>query len=183
VLYSYLEYQRRIDVENIAFTFNRKKAIETILYLSNRVSEHDIYGICKLLYLADKISLENYGRFIFGETYCAMERGATPSNAYDLIKKRNISEFKINNYEIIPLRDADLSYFSKSDIYSLNKIIEQYGDKNWRARYKAAHDEAYWQAWDRRGNDESVDMPIDTIAKMFPDADDLIDYLVNCGAD
>jgi len=57
----------------ITFQFNRIKAIEAILYLANKVSDSDIYGICKLLYLVDKTCLEKYGRFIFGETYCAMK--------------------------------------------------------------------------------------------------------------
>src|SRR4030066_2115183 len=67
--------------------FDRTKAIEAILYLANKIPNPGKYVICKLLYLADKCSLEKYGRFIFGETYCAMERGATPSNAYDLLKE------------------------------------------------------------------------------------------------
>ena len=69
---------------NIVFKFNQTKAIEAIVYLAQRVSEADIYGICKLLYLVDKTSLEKYGRFIYGESYVAMKEGATPSKTYDL---------------------------------------------------------------------------------------------------
>ena len=52
---------------SITFQFNQTKAIESLLYLAKEVSDSDIYGICKLLYLADKTSLEKYGRFFFGE--------------------------------------------------------------------------------------------------------------------
>ena len=71
----------------IAFDFNESKAIETILYLANRISRSYKYKICKMLYLADKTSLEKYGRFIFGESYSAMQEGATPSKSYDILKQ------------------------------------------------------------------------------------------------
>ena len=61
----------------IAFDFNEPKAIETILYLANRISHSFKYRICKMVYLADKTSLEKYGRLIFGESYSAMKEGAT----------------------------------------------------------------------------------------------------------
>lgn len=63
-------------MENIKFIFDSKKATETIIYLAKRISNPSVYGICKLLYLSDKINLERYGRFIFGEAYYAMEGGA-----------------------------------------------------------------------------------------------------------
>ncbi len=169
-------------INKFAPPFNSKKAIEAILYLANRISNHDKYGICKLLYFADKLSLENYGRFIYGESYCAMEDGATPSKAYDLIKRKQ-KDFKLDKHLIVPSRDADIKYFSKSDLKCLDKIIELFGDKGWRERYDAAHDEAYHEAWNRRGTSGRVDMPVESIAQRLSNGDALVNYLVNCGAD
>jgi uncharacterized phage-associated protein len=169
-------------VVNITFQFDRKKAIETVLYLANRVKDSDIYGICKLLYLVDKTCLEKYGRFIFGETYCAMKEGPTPSNAYDLLKeasKKPLDELQVKGIQVIALRDADLEYLSESDIECLNQIVDVWGKvPNW-SRRDAAHDDAWKKAWEKRGNKHSVKIPIESIAELLADSDDLINYLLN----
>jgi uncharacterized phage-associated protein len=176
--------QRGIDngMSNIAFQFDRTKAIETILYLVNRMADSDIYGVCKLLYLSDKTSLEKFGRFIFGETYCAMKAGATPSNTYDLLKEfaqNPISDLKVEGKQIIALRDANLDYFSKSDIECLDQIIDVWGRvPNWSRRL-ATHDDAWQKAWDKKGNKGSVKIPVESIAELFDDSEDLISYLSN----
>ena len=167
---------------NITFQFDRKKALETILYLANRVSDSDIYGICKLLYLVDKTCLEKYGRFIFGETYCAMKEGSTPSNAYDLLKEAStkpIDELQVKGIQVAALRNADLEYLSESDIECLNQIIDVWGKApNW-SRRDAAHDDAWKKAWEKRGSKHSVKIPVESIAELLTDSDDLINYLSN----
>lgn len=171
---------------NITFEFNRTKAIESILYLAKRVAGSDVYGICKLLYLVDKTSLEKYGRFVFGESYYAMKEGATPSNSYDLLKEvaqTPISELRIDGNQVIPLRDSNLDYLSESDIECLDQIINLFGHvPNW-ARRREAHDAAWAEAWGNRGSKGSVEMPIESIAELLEDSDNLIDYLSNRDAE
>jgi uncharacterized phage-associated protein len=170
----------------MTFQFDRRKAIESILYLARRVNEPDIYGICKLLYLVDKLSLEENGRFIFGETYCAMKEGATPSNAYDLLKevvRKPISEFQVQGNRIVTLRDANTEYFSESDIECLDKIITKYGQLSNRVRGKEAHDIAWKQAWDKKGKKNSIKIDIENIARLFDDSDALIEHLQRVDAD
>jgi uncharacterized phage-associated protein len=166
----------------ITFQFDRKKALETILYLATRVSDSDIYGICKLLYLVDKTCLEKYGRFVFGETYCAMKEGSTPSNAYDLLKEASqtpISELQVEGNQVIAKRDANLKYLSKSDVECLDQIINVWGKApNW-SRRDAAHDDAWKKAWGKRGGKGSVKIPVESIAELFDDSEDLINYLSN----
>lgn len=170
---------------NIIFQFNKTKAIETILYLASKVSDSDVYGICKLLYLVDKTSLEKYGRFVFGETYVAMEEGATPSGVYDLLKdvaQTPNSEIRIEGNDIIPLREPNADYLSESDIDCLDRIINIYGKvPNWR-RAIDAHDDAWRESWDKRGNKKSIRIPIESIAKLLADSDNLIDFLSNRNA-
>lgn len=170
----------------MTFQFDQRKAIESILYLARRVNEPDRYGICKLLYLVDKLSLEQYGRFVFGETYCAMKEGTTPSNAYDLLKEvalRPISEFRVEGNRIVTLRDANTEYFSESDIECLDMIITKYGQSSNRIRGKEAHDNAWKQAWDKRGKKNSIVIEIENIARLFDDSDALIEHLRRVDAD
>lgn len=166
----------------ITFKFDRAKAIEVILYLAGKISNSDIYGICKLLYLADKTNLENYGRFIFGESYVAMKEGATPSSAYDLLKEASeapITGLRVDGIQVIALREANLDYLSESDIESLNQIISIYGKApNWFRR-RDAHDEAWQKAWDKRGNKGSARIPVESIAELLSDSEDIIKHLSN----
>lgn len=166
----------------ITFKFNHQKALESILYLSPNISDADVYGVCKLLYLADKTSLEKYGRFIFGETYCAMEKGATPSNAYDLLKEAAITpldELEVRGNQVITKRHANLECLSESDTECLDQVIKIWGQSpNW-SRRDAAHDAAWEKAWDKRGDAGSIEIPVESIAELFDDSEDLLSYLSN----
>ena len=167
---------------NITFQFNRQKAIETIIYLTERISDPDIYGVCKLLYFADKTHLEKYGRFIFGETYCAMKNGATPSNTYNLLKEISdepIKELRLEGHIVVSSRKPNLDLLSESDIECLDQVIKVWGNvPNWE-RKKAAHDEAWQEAWNSRGSKGSVPMSTESIVALFDEPDELIDYLSN----
>jgi len=165
----------------IAFDFNESKAIETILYLANRISDPCRYSICKMLYLADKTSLGKYGRFIFGESYSAMRYGAIPSKSYDLLKQiaeEPKDELVVEGNIITPLRDADLDYLSESDIECLDQTIAIY-DGNTRKMRRDAHDNAWEKAWDNRGEKSSADISVRSIAKILANSEDLIDYLTD----
>lgn len=172
----------KISAQDVQFQFDRTKAIESMLYLAKRIPDPDIYGICKLLYLGDKTCLEKYGRFIFGESYCAMEQGATPSKAYDILKEATQDEvdgIKIEGNRVIPSRDANLDYLSEADIKCLDLTIKAYGHlANW-AKGQYAHDEAWGEAWNQRGNRKSIPISAESIAQHLEGSDDLVDYLCN----
>jgi len=172
-------------IPKITFKFNEPKAIETILYLANRVSGPQRYNICKMLYLSDKICLEKYGRFIFGESYSAMKLGATPSKSYDLLKRiaeEYSDELIVEGKTITPSRDANMDYLSESDIECLDRTIVTY-DKSPEKMRQDAHDAAWKKAWNRRGEKRSADIPVQSIAKTLADSEDLIDYLTNRGVE
>lgn len=164
----------------VVFQYDEEKAIETILYLARRISDADVYGVCKLLYFTDKTSLEKYGRFIFGEQYVAMEQGATPSRAYNVLKlarAREINGLHVNGNKIETLRDADVSSLSKSDIECLDKIIDAYGNKPGWYRWKDAHDDAWEKSWNARGSSKNPAIDVIDIAKSLGDSEDLVDFL------
>lgn len=166
--------------------FNREKAIEVIIYLAERIPEADLYSVGKLLYFADKTSLERFGRFICGESYVAMQKGPVPSNVYDIMKEAvddGSNGFIVeNDYYVKSLRPADLDKLSDSDIQCLDQIIELFGQvPNWIKR-DISHDEAYYEAWNARGRKKSAPMSIESIARILEDADDLIEHL-HCKTD
>ncbi|MGD1118039.1 MAG: Panacea domain-containing protein [Dehalococcoidales bacterium] len=166
----------------ISYKFDRQKAIEAILYLVPKVGDPDIYGICKLLYFVDKVSLSNYGRFLFGGKYFAMKEGVTPSNVYDLLKEianEPTDELRIEGNEIIVSREYNPDLFSKSDIACLDEIINIYGKPPYKKRWLDSHDAAWKKNWDKRGNKNSVIIPIEDIVEQLDDSQALLNHLAN----
>lgn len=167
---------------NIQFQFDKTKAIETFIYIAKRIDHPDYGDVLKLAYLADKTSLERYGRFIFGDAYSAMEYGAVPSHLFDLVKDAKANggyEFKVVGYRVASDRDAHIEWLSESDTECLDQIISIYAKvPSWK-RIRDTHDEAYDAAWNKRGRRRSVPMPVESIARMFENSSELIEYLIN----
>ncbi|MCD9185558.1 MAG: SocA family protein [Pyrinomonadaceae bacterium] len=164
------------------FRFDPQKALEVILYISERAQIPDIYHIGKILYFADLAHLEEYGRFICGDYYVAMKDGPVPSRVYDIIKdvRDNRKEtilplakeaFSIDGYRIIPLRQAEKDFFSKSDLACLDKAIEQYSSLPFGKLKDISHDAAYETA------DMNGEISVFEIAKNLKGSDDLIQLL------
>ncbi len=170
-------------VGSIKFRFDPSKATEALLYLVHRLPVHNVYRVCKLLYLADKVSLEKYGRFLFGETHVAMEGGGTPSNVYALLTKLRVTptnDLSVDGNTVNAFRDANLDYLSESDIECLDLIISKYAN-NWRGMMDDSHGIAWKKVWDNRGTKGSKPIQVESIAEMCANSSDLIDYLENSG--
>lgn len=162
--------------------FDPEKAVEVLLFLAKRINPPNLHRVLKLLYLADKLHLERYGRLICGDTYVAMKSGPVPSGAYDIVKDvrgdgmHSFAEharhtFQIHGYDIAPFRDADVSLFSDSDVECLEEAVRRYGEMSGGQLKELSHDAAYQAA------DENDFISIEAIAGMFPDRDALITYL------
>ena len=114
----------------MTFKYLPEKAQQAILYIADALPEQEnMYKVLKVIYFADKEHLFKFGRFIFGESYTAMQHGPVPSNSYDLVKKIRLHHttypetkedgalFTVTvENTIIPMVKPDLSSFSKSDL-------------------------------------------------------------------
>ena len=163
------------------FQFNLEKTVEMILYLAKRVKNPSIMSIAKLMYFADKTSLEEYGRFISGDSYVAMQHGPVPSSAYDLMKAARDGEqygFVIEgDYRIRALREANFDEFSDSDIACLERIVDIFGNyPAWQLR-EMSHDETWSEAWANASPKNSVPISVESIVNHFDEADDLLEFL------
>jgi len=166
------------------FTFDQRKALEVILFISKKIP--DLYHILKILYFADRKHLQEYGRFICGDSYVAMNNGPVPSEVYDMIKHVRgdgtifkseydslMKEFSINGNNIIPLREPNLELLSESDIKCLENSINENQLLTFEQLKSKSHDTAYKSA------DENDFISVENIAKSLEDGDKLIDYLQN----
>ncbi|MBI4006291.1 MAG: SocA family protein [Gammaproteobacteria bacterium] len=146
-------------------TFDPEKAVEVILYIAPKIGG-DMYNTLKILYLAEKQHLSDYGSLILGDWYIAMEYGPVASNSYDILKfVRGDKEydagapharesFQIKDNVITSKRDADLSLLSRSDRKCLDLTIKEHGHKEFDELRQLTHDAAY----DAAGLNGSMDL-------------------------
>jgi uncharacterized phage-associated protein len=147
-----------------------EKILELLLYLAYVRPNADKYQAVKFFYLADREHLNRFGRPITQEAYYALPFGPVASNAMDLIERDRIPmrelgieelPFKVEDvvgndgktitYIREPLRDVDLSLFSKSDIVVFDEIIKKYGHLTFDELFNITHKHyAYRRAWGRR---------------------------------
>jgi len=169
------------------FNFDADKALEAILYVAARANT-DLYGTLKLLYVADKLHLERFGRFMYGESYSAMQWGPVPSNAYDMVKFvrgdrphcRNEcakKAFKMVGDAFELLRGPDLEELSKSDIACMDEAIAEHGRNSFDGFKRLTHDAAWNAAWSAVGDKGSTPIPIESIASQLDRAQELIQHL------
>lgn len=170
---------------NNYFKFDPEKAIESILYITKFTKIPDIYHTLKVLYFADKEHLNDYGRFICGDSYIAMKDGPVPHRTYDIVKdvrddrqgmqtdhaKKSFDIY--DKYMISPLRNADLGFFSISDLECIDEAINKYGPLSFRKLKKLSHDAAYHSA------DENSFIDLNQLVSTLPDADLLKEHLNN----
>lgn len=162
------------------------KATEAILYISQETS--DLFHIVKVLYYADKLHLEKYGRLITGDSYIAMEDGPVPSGAYDLIKyvrgdpyqyeKKIIDahperSFRVNKNEVIPIRNPDEDCFSDSDIECLDEAIKKYADMDGGLLWREVHKE---KSYKKTGRNKTIQL-VDIINLDIPNGNEILEFL------
>lgn len=165
--------------------FDPQKAVEIILYLSRRLPTPTFYYIMKVLYFADLLHLERYGRFISGDNYVAMGKGPVPSKVYDILKyvkgvdcfyefDEAKSAFTVENgVRIKSYRDADLFTFSDSEIKCLDESAKANGSLSFGALKDKSHDANYKSA------DENDFIDFETIVKNLPNGNELLEHLSN----
>lgn len=135
--------------------FDKEKALNTLLYVANRIQRKDFHKIFKVVYFADRQHLADWGTPITGDTYIAMEAGPVPSRIYDMLKivrgdsylpdQEGLSAFfRIDNWMYVtPLQDADLKKLSKTEREALEDSMNKYGSLSYDEIKEKSHDVAW----------------------------------------
>ncbi len=168
---------------NLQFKFDESKLVHALAYFSLRgVKNLTKLKAGKLLYRADKLHLNRYGRPITGDTYVCMEHGPVPSNSlnemnYALEKDPEIRDetpaiLKVlrptgDRYPAFELIDPslfDADEFSASDLEVLDEVIRNHGSKDAFTLRNESHEDAAWKIADRlRAPGSSSPMPFETL--------------------
>jgi uncharacterized phage-associated protein len=135
--------------------FDKKKSLNALLYVANRVQRKDFHKIFKIIYFADRQHLADWGRPITGDTYIAMEAGPVPSRLYDMLKivrgdsylpdMEGLGKyFQVENWMYVrPLQDADLNKLSVSEQEAMSEAIEKYATLSYDEIKEKSHDVAW----------------------------------------
>lgn len=165
--------------------FNRDKALEAILFIAARLKSPTMHSIAKMLYLSDKMHLQEYGRLICGDRYIAMEYGPVPSAIYNMMKvpagrftfDQDMDEalreaFDVENgRNVVPKRTAEAAVLSESETECIEAIIKLYGSKTFGQLTDITHDDA-WSA-----TDENQTIDLAHIVATLPNAGEVSAYL------
>ena len=147
------------------FEFEPEKATVATAYLANRSGE-TMYTILKMVYVADRLHLERYGRPITGDRFIAMEQGACPSMIYDSMKvlrgekKHNYLPDSERYLEVdattndVTVKDMpSIDVLSASEIECLDETVSVLKRRGrWHIR-NLAHD----AAWEGTGRNSPMD--------------------------
>lgn len=163
-------------------------SLHSLLYILNQFDDFvDFHKVFKILYFADQKHLAAYGSSISEEKYIAMNNGPVPSTAYDILKAlkglglaKSYQDFfsrfiEINgNYKVKSKVNADLDYFSLSEINCLNESIKENKDKNFSFLTDKSHDSAW--------KDASINADINmlNIAKAGGAKNEMLEYIQDC---
>ncbi len=151
-----------------------------LLYVATRSTNRDLYWVLKVPYFADKYHLERVARTLCGDTYYAMTHGPVPSGLYDIVKRvrdRNSfstlaskaqASFEVKGNTIVPRRDPNLDFLSKSDIECLDRAIDEIEGLTFGELKAKSHDAAYEQA------DDNGEIPIEAIVGMLSNSDAIL---------
>ena len=170
---------------------NNKEKIElslhSLLYILNQFDDFvDFHKVFKILYFADQKHLATYGSSISEEKYIAMNNGPVPSTAYDILKAlkgqglaKSYQDFfsrfiEINgNHKVKSKVNADLDYFSQSEINCLNESIKENKDETFSSLTRKSHDSAW------SGANNNADITMLNIAKAGGAKSEMVEYIQN----
>ncbi|MCL2260657.1 MAG: Panacea domain-containing protein [Fibromonadales bacterium] len=106
----------------------------------------NMYNIWKMLYAAEKYSLNKYGCPITGDNYFAMKHGTVPSKLYNMAKisQAGMGFYRFDNF-LVAEREAEEGYLSDANMEALEFGYKEYAGLTFDEVEKKNHEEAAWK--------------------------------------
>jgi len=137
--------------------YDEQKFRELMLYIAARMEGDPSFGATKLnkvLFFADFFHYVEYGAPITGAEYQKLSHGPAPrrllpvQNQLRAAGDATIRQTRVGTYvqkRLVPLRDADLSYFSGSEIAVVDEVISSLEQHTAMSVSAASHRMLGWQ--------------------------------------
>lgn len=154
--------------------YYEKKIAIIVNILSKLKAAVTVKKLIKLVYIADKVHLGNYGRTVSMDNFVAMKDGPVPSCLYDMLKTA-YPHAVINKYNKTPEKvisllhkyididdkgeskevkltkeDSSLyNFLSQTDIKTLEKVALCFGEKEEEELIELTHDFEEWKKYEQ----------------------------------
>lgn len=161
-----------------------QKRINAILFFAMKSHENKItrLRLMKLLWLADRIHLNRYGRFILKDTYYALPHGPVPSKTMDLSENSVEDIFTVRGYEIEAEDHFDPKYFSKSDLEVFEEVWERFGGLKESVLRDYSHFFPEWKRFEKELGDETLSKSYPMVVDdFFIEPTDVADFKLDSG--
>jgi len=136
--------------------------VEALCYLLSKLKQADKIQLVKLMYLADKYHLMNYGRTISDDVFIALGNGPAGSRTMDVLEydpyvlgdclsmaKGYFKKGKGHQYLVGDKCDAEsLEMLSESDIEALDFVINNFGTMDKWAVVNYTHTLREWKQFE-----------------------------------
>lgn len=169
--------------------YDSKKLIELVLFILGKTGGVDFYHAFKILYFAEMKHLAKWGSGIVPDEFCALKYGPVPTQLYDAVKELNHPRMILSEElseviqfagedapnVLLPKREANLKYLSKSEIEALEQSIEENESLTFGQLMRKSHDEA-WEEANRRTNGTNVISPV-SMARVLNADDAMLEYI------
>lgn len=169
--------------------YDSKKLTELVLFILGKTGGVDFYHAFKILYFAEMKHLAKWGSGIVPDEFCALKYGPVPTQLYDAVKELNHPRMILSEElseviqfagedapnVLLPKRDANLKYLSKSEIEALEQSIEENESLTFGQLMRKSHDEA-WEEANRRTNGTNVISPV-SMARVLNADDAMLEYI------
>jgi uncharacterized phage-associated protein len=139
---------------------NAQKAVECVLWLIER-GESNMHTIWKMLFAAEKHSLNNYGCPITGDTYYAMRHGTVPTGLYDIAKRKiqRMGFYQKDKETLVAEKRYEDGWLSDDDLASLEVGYNEYKGLSFSEVEDKNHKESCWKK--NYATDTSVSIPFE----------------------
>lgn len=135
---------------------NLQKFKEVLLYILGEVGSKPNIGetvLYKLLYFIDFNYYEKYEEQLIGATYIKNHHGPTPVEFAKIVERMIADEeletvrdsyFQYPQRKYLPIRKADLSILSGSELEMINEVLEKLSDMNASQLSSYSHEDVPW---------------------------------------
>ena len=169
--------------------FDSNKLAELVLYILGKTGGVDFYHTFKILYFAEMKHLAKWGLGIVPDQFCALKYGPVPTHLYDAVKELNHPKMLLSEElsqviqfagedapnVLLPKREANLRFLSKSEIAALDESIEDNKSLTFGQLMRKSHDEA-WDEANRYVNGTNIISPV-SMAKVLHADESVLEYI------
>ncbi len=169
--------------------FDSKNLTELVLYILGKTGGVDFYLAFKILYFAEMKHLAKWGSGIVPDKFCALPYGPVPTRLYNAVKELNKPRMELSAdlaeavrfagedapNILLPKREANLRFLSKSEIDALDSSIEENESLTFGQLMRKSHDMA-WDEANRRIDGTNIISPI-SMAKVLNADAAMLEYI------